>query len=142
MEKICLARRTWQNDISDAEKGVHLPFPLRPESNILIKPPELIQSLIEALDIDFTKPETINKKFSLEIQYDFKQPFNVVVNVKPAMPEKPGRWLTPGEAARDWKVSKHTIYKQLTQGALKGKKIGRQWRIFADESSQEIRGDL
>ncbi|MFH1147452.1 MAG: helix-turn-helix domain-containing protein [Pseudomonadota bacterium] len=142
MEKICLARRTWQNDNNDAEKGSQLPFPLRPESSILIKPPELIQSLVEALGIDFTRPETVNKKFSLEVQCNSHTPFNVVVNVKPAGPERQVRWLTPQETAQALKVSKHTVYKQLTAGALKGKKIGRQWRILADESDKETRGDL
>jgi excisionase family DNA binding protein len=48
------------------------------------------------------------------------------------------RYLTPEEVADQLRVSRKTIYRWLTGGALAGQKIGRGWRISEQALSEFV----
>jgi excisionase family DNA binding protein len=47
------------------------------------------------------------------------------------MPADAEQWLTIDELATRWRVSYDTALRRLNRGELRGKRIGRQWRIHS-----------
>jgi acetyl-CoA synthetase len=46
---------------------------------------------------------------------------------------------TPNEVAKRLKVDRDTIYKLLQDGELKGKKVGRLWRVSDSNLSEYLK---
>lgn len=47
-------------------------------------------------------------------------------------------WLTPGEIAKELKVSERSVYRWIDSGELKAVKLGRIWRIAKEDFDEFI----
>ena len=101
-----------------------------------------LDSLISFINEEGGLLELGKKQFTLEIVSGVEKPIKMLVSIQPVdgkkgSPdiEKQG-YVTPEEAAETLKVSKHTIYKQLKEGSLKGLKVGCRWRVLLNPAGE------
>ena len=51
-------------------------------------------------------------------------------------PMQPGQLLTPKQVAQLWGCHERTVTRQLLAGSLPGVRVGRNWRVRADDAAR------
>ena len=136
MEKISIARRRLEKAGHEREPKDGSPFAFgkRPgfisscPSDPPVHTPEPLAERLKVMQMG-------GNRFSIEITQDPEPPLRFVASISPAdafPPEK--TFFTPDEASKILRVNKKVIYRELKKGAIKGLKVGRQWRILLDHN--------